>query len=94
MLEIEVKDDQVVALTGRLDASQVSELKQVLEPMTGAVTVDMAQLNYVSSAGLGVLIATHSRLKESGGSIRVVNANDLVRNIFRLSRLDQVIPVE
>ncbi len=94
MLEIEDCGNGRFALAGRLDAAQVDRAKAALGGATGTVVVDLARLDYISSAGLGLMIALHQRLSAGGGSLRIASPNALVRNVFRLSRLDQLIAVE
>jgi anti-sigma B factor antagonist len=81
-------------MSGRLDASQVEQARAVLDGLSGTVIVDLTNLNYISSAGLGLLIAAFNRLRNNGGELRLANPNELVRNVLRLSRIDRLIPVE
>lgn len=85
---------RTVRLSGRLDAAQADRALAALSPLSGALTLDLTGLEYISSAGLGVVVQTYKRLVAAGGSLRLVNLEPRVRNVFSLSGLDRVIPVE
>ena len=90
MLAIERRDDGVVAVAGRLDAAQSPSLQAALDAIQGPVTLDCSGLEYVSSAGLGVLLQTQKRLMASGGKVRLVGVSRHVRDILRYSGFDRI----
>jgi len=94
VLDINVGDDGRLFFAGRLDAAQVDKARAELDRCNDSVIVDLSDLSYISSAGLGLFIAAHMRLTGLGKTLRLTNANQMVRNVFRLSRLDQLIPIE
>ena len=61
MLAIDYGADGVVVISGRLDASQCPAAQKFLEHVEGTVTLDCRGLEYISSAGLGVLLKTQKR---------------------------------
>jgi len=69
---------------------------QRLDPLwpTQIVEFDFAGLEYISSAGLGVLLRRHKRLVASGGRLRLINVNSHIYDIFRFSGFDQVFDVQ
>lgn len=85
-----------IALEGRLDTLSAptleSELKSCLEGVT-ELTFDFAKLQYVSSAGVRVLIRAH-HMMYGKGSVRIVNANEMVREVFDLTGVSEVLTVE
>ena len=83
-----------VVLSGRFDASQVEQAKQVFGRVAGSVTVDFLQLEYISSAGMGVLLMTQKRLVETGGKLKLVNVNKHIRDVFRYAGFDRIFEVE
>ncbi len=93
MFEIGYGDGHVVALKGRLDAAQCEKAQQFFEK-TDATTLDFHGLEYISSAGLGVLLALHKRALASGGRLRLINVNRHIYDIFRFSGFDHVFEVE
>jgi len=93
MLEIRT-EGATVFLKGRLDASQVPSANAVLGEMTGHAVLDLSELEYLSSAGIGVLIATLKHLQDNGGSLRIRNAPPRILNLFQLAGLDRVLEIE
>jgi anti-sigma B factor antagonist len=94
MLDIKIQNEKEILLTGRFDASQTDKAYTVLNSLSGDSTVDFKGLEYISSAGLGALIHTYTRLKDSGKSIKLVNMNNHIKEVFRISALDKVFMIE
>jgi anti-sigma B factor antagonist len=88
------KDKQVVALNGNFDASRADEVKLVLEQIDSSVTIDMSNLNFICSAGIGLMIMTYRRLKEKGENIYLKNLNDHIKKVFKVSLLDKIFNIE
>ena len=93
MLEIEQGADGTMALVGRLDAAQAPKVQAALDALAGAARLDFSRLEYVSSAGLGVLLKTQKRLGASGG-LTLVNVNSHIMDVFRYSGFDQIFRIE
>ena len=93
MLDIEQGADGTMALVGRLDAAQAPKMQAALDALTGAARLDFSRLEYVSSAGLGVLLKTQKRLGASGG-LTLVNVNPHILDVFRYSGFDQIFRIE
>jgi anti-sigma B factor antagonist len=94
MFEIGYGDDGAIILTGRLDAAQADKAQQFLDAAGNPAVLDFAQLEYISSAGLGVLLALHKRLLAAGGGLRLINVNRHIHDIFRFSGFDRVFVIE
>jgi len=90
MFEITMGPDDVVILAGRFDASQVDKARDFLSALTEGKVVDFSRLEYISSAGLGVLLATQKRLNDRGQGLKIVNLNGHLRDIFHFSGFDQI----
>ena len=58
--------------------------------MNGSVVLDCTALEYLSSAGLGVLLKTQKRLKAAAGALRLTGVNRHVHDIFRYAGFDQI----
>ena len=94
MLEIQVQDGGRVALVGRLDAAQADRAKAALDPVMGPMSLDLTDLDYVSSAGLGVLVLTFKRLRDSGHPLTLTNMKPRIRSVFVYAGLDRVLRLE
>jgi anti-anti-sigma factor len=55
--------------------------------------IDLAGLEYVSSAGLGVLLKTQKRVMASGKGLKLVNANRHIRDIFKYAGFDRIFEI-
>jgi anti-sigma B factor antagonist len=94
MLTIESGADGIVSLKGRLDAAQAASAQASLDKLQGMVTLDLAGLEYISSAGLGVLLKTQKRLTAAGGKVRLAGVGPHLRDIFVYSGFDQLFEIE
>jgi len=94
MFSITVNDMGIIVLTGRLDAAQTDRAREVFSVLNASAIVDFKDLDYISSAGLGVLLATQQRLKKEGKAIKLVNMNRMVRDVFRIARFDLIFEIE
>lgn len=84
----------VVVISGRLDAAQAGVADAFLQKVGGSVALDCNGLDYVSSAGLGVLLKTQKRLLGSGGKLRLTGVNPHLRDILTYSGFDQIFEIE
>jgi len=84
----------VIVIAGRLDAAQAGSADAFLHGVSGTVVLDCTDLEYVSSAGLGVLLKTQKRLLGSGGKLRLRGVNRHLQDILTYSGLDQVFDIE
>lgn len=94
MFEIVQGDKGRVLFSGRLDAAQCAKAQAFLDAATDPREFDFAGLEYISSAGLGVLLRAHKKVMASGGKLRLVNVNNHIFDIFRYSGFDQLFEVE
>ena len=93
MFEITVVDPARILFAGRLDANQVQKAREALDRVSGTVTVDFGGLQYISSAGLGVLLAAQKRLSADGHTIRIVNMNSHIHDIFKIAGFDFIFDI-
>ena len=94
MLTMEGGGGGPVVMSGRLDATQAATAQSYLDRLDGVVTLDCAALDYLSSAGLGVLLRTHKRLLAAGGRLRLTEVNRHLQDIFSYSGFDQILEIE
>ncbi len=94
MFEIEFNDSGAVVVSGRLDAAQAPKAQEFLDSVLGECILDMTALEYISSAGLGVLLKTHKRLMGSDSQLKLINVNSHINDIFRYSGFDKLFIIE
>lgn len=94
MFEATHAEDGRVAFSGRLDAAQSPKAQAFLDALADPGAIDLAALEYISSAGLGVLLRTHKRLMASGGKLHLLNVGNHIFDIFRYSGFDQLFEVQ
>ena len=85
-----------IALEGRLDTITTPELERELDASLDAadtLTLDLANLAYISSAGLRALIAAHKVMSAKGG-MKIVNVNEIVREVFDITGFAGVVEIE
>jgi anti-sigma B factor antagonist len=94
MLVIEFSPDGAVVVAGRLDAAQAPAAQAFLDGIQGSVTLDCAQLEYISSAGLGVLLKTQKRLLGAAAKLRLSGLRPHLRDVFVYSGFDQLFEID
>jgi anti-sigma B factor antagonist len=94
MLTIDFGPEGVVVVSGRLDAAQSATAQSFLDRVQGNVTLECSGLEYISSAGLGVLLKTQKRLLASSGKLRLTGVSAHLRDIFLYSGFDQILEIE
>ncbi|MDH3199150.1 MAG: STAS domain-containing protein, partial [Candidatus Krumholzibacteria bacterium] len=85
MFDVRIGDDGVVVLSGRLDAVQADRVREAMSGVGTSAVVDFKELDYISSAGLGVLLGVQKRLSDTGHRLTLVNLNHHIREIFRIA---------
>ena len=82
-----------VHLSGELNTLTAPELTALLDKELGGVKeliLDFAECDYVSSAGLRVLLATYRQMKAAGGDIKLATVGDNFRDVLKNTGLDAV----
>jgi anti-sigma B factor antagonist len=87
-------ENDEVMLFGRFDASQVEKARKIFVNIDTSHTVSFKDLEYISSAGLGVLLETQKRLNEGGHRLRLKDMNAHVRDIFKWAGFDMIFEIE
>ena len=85
-----------IALEGRLDTMTAPELEVELNAsMNGAesLTLDFSKLEYVSSAGLRVLLSAHKVMSAKGG-MKVTHVNEIISEVFEVTGFADILTIE
>lgn len=91
------KDDSLsLAIEGRLDTMSAPQLEEELKSSLDGVAeliLDLAALEYISSAGLRVLLSAQKVMNKQGAMI-VRNVNDTVREVFEVTGFVDILTIE
>ncbi|GAA0311439.1 anti-sigma B factor antagonist [Gracilibacillus halotolerans] len=100
-LEIERLDNgetKILKVNGEVDVYTAPQLKEALVPLTkqeGAkVIVDLENVTYMDSTGLGVFIGALKSTKEYNSEMRLVSMHDRVRRLFEITGLDSIMNID
>ena len=86
----------VIELEGRLEALTAPELEQELKGCLDGITeltYDFQNLDYVSSAGLRILLSAQKKMSQQG-SMKVINVNELVMEVFNCTGFTDILTIE
>ncbi|MBQ6061948.1 MAG: STAS domain-containing protein [Clostridia bacterium] len=85
-----------IALEGRLDTMTAPELDTELNrnmPASESLVLDFSKLDYISSAGLRVLLSAHKVMSCKGG-MKVTNVNEIVQEVFEVTGFSDILTIE
>jgi anti-anti-sigma factor len=94
MFDIRRGPNGEVLLSGRLDASHVEKVRDLMKTQTTSCEVDFQHLDYISSAGLGVLLGIQKRLWENGQALTLTGMNRHIRELFRIAGFDNIFTIK
>lgn len=86
-----------LSVEGRIDTITSKELDKAINDEMGnfeSLIMDFSDLEYISSAGLRILIVTHKKLKADNIPFVIKNVNDTVREIFKISGFDKILVIQ
>lgn len=88
----------IEVLDESLGLANSNEIKQTIESEITSgnlnIALDLVKLTSINSAGLGVLIGILNKVKSNNGSLKMLNINDRVLNIFKITKLDLVFEIK
>jgi anti-sigma B factor antagonist len=90
-------DGAELALSGDLDMSATFVLEPVLDRVLadapGELVLDLGEVPFLDSSGLGLLIATHERAERAGVDLAIASAGPEIQRVFQVAGLDGVLPM-
>ncbi len=97
ILETKKNDINIFKLNGRLDSNTSPALEtKLMEAMEGgarSVVIDFENLDYISSAGLRIILKTTKDLKRTEGNIVLCAMQDYVKEVFEIAGFDSFLPI-
>ena len=86
----------MLRVAGRMDAENSVLFERQCESCIAegftSIVVDLSELAYVSSMGLGAIVKIAKQLRDKGGELRICCLTGLVRQLFEITRLNHVFP--
>lgn len=99
-MDITIRDEnnlKVLNFVGNLDTNTSPEAESKLNDLISAgekkLLIDFEKLDYISSAGLRILLGTAKQLKSTGGELRICSLNETVKEVFEISGFDSILNV-
>ena len=86
----------VISPEGRIDAVTANEFSEAIEKNIEGVkdlTFDLAGLDYISSAGLRVLLTTQKNMSKVG-SMKLINVADVIMDVFNITGFSDILTIE
>jgi anti-sigma B factor antagonist len=92
----QIGDVTVVELSGRLHLGNSltyaeNAINRLIEGGTRKLAIDLAQLDYIDSSGLGMLIFCGGRMEQSGGRMRIAGASGTVARVFEIAHASRIL---
>lgn len=90
-------DTLTLALNGRLDTTTAPQLEKALqENLDGihSITFDFAGIEYISSAGLRVLLSAQKQMNAAAGTMKLVHVNETVMEVFDITGFADILTIE
>lgn len=91
------KDKLILYVKGRLDTTTAPQLEEILARKTAGLAeliLDFSELEYISSAGLRVLLATHKVMRRQNGSLAIRGVNDEVMEVLHITGFLDILNVK
>lgn len=95
--EHEVEGVTVLALKGRITVGEVTPVREKITALLAAghnqIVLDLAQVDYIDSTGLGNLVISYTQVKKAGGALKLLNLNKRNVELLALTRLHTIFEV-
>lgn len=94
----EENDNCIVRLNGEIDVYTAPQLKQEILPLTEIkgikVQIDLQNISYLDSTGLGVFINAYKSTRENGSELKLINLHSRVLRLFKVTGLHEIMDLE
>ena len=93
----EVNEVRVLLFEGNLDTNTApqaqAQIDELIDGGSSKILINFDDLNYISSAGLRVLLATAKKLKAISGDLKICGLNQTVQEVFDISGFSSILSV-
>ena len=92
-----IEEVSVLTIKGRIDTASTSKLENICSKLLSQretkVLIDGTLIDFISSAGLRVLLKLAKEVKKYSGNLAVAHINDYVHQIFKISGFNELFPI-
>ena len=95
-MEIEIRergDVVIMDISGEVDLYNAPDIKNKITTLIDGgkrnILINLTNVSYIDSSGIGVLISSLSRLKKVGGALKIMGVHGSVKKVFELTKLDK-----
>ncbi|PFO07998.1 anti-anti sigma factor [Bacillus sp. AFS076308] len=97
-IDVHQKNEEVsVMLAGEIDAFTAPNLREELLPLAEGenttMTINLKDVSYLDSTGLGVFVGLFKKLKENGGELRLIELSDRLKRLFEITGLGNIMNI-
>ncbi|MFB3169952.1 anti-sigma factor antagonist [Neobacillus sp. 179-C4.2 HS] len=86
-----------VSVSGEIDAYTAPKLREELLPLTegknNVITVNLKDVSYLDSTGLGVFVGMFKQLNKNDGELRLVELSDRLKRLFNITGLSHIMSI-
>ncbi len=93
IMEVNNSDAYEIYLNGEIDLNNIQEMEKALDEgvkLCKNIIIDMKDVRFIDSTGIGLLVKTYKSLKPEGKAIEIKNATGNVRKVFKITCLEDV----
>lgn len=87
----------IIKVSGRIDTTTAPELDKTIKNSienTSELILDFENLDYISSAGLRVILSAQKTMNQQGGKMKVTNVNEIVAEVFEITGFADILNIE
>jgi anti-anti-sigma factor len=92
-----IEEIAVIAVTGRVDSGNADDFEkcvvEVLDNGSKSVIIDLSATDYISSAGIRVILICAMRLQKTSGKLALSGLNEYIKNVFKIAGLDVILTI-
>ena len=88
----------VITLSGRLDTITSPQLEEEISHISldeiEIIILDIKELEYISSAGLRLILKIHKKMSAKGGVLKLINVNEMISEVFYMTGMSDFLDIE
>ncbi len=94
--ESKENDILIVTINGRLDSNTYEQLGEKMTAITAGnkIVIDFSELDYISSAGLRIILMNAKKMKKAGGQFRLCGMKDFIKEIFDIAGFSKILNID